>query len=231
VLVDCARPIRTGRVDFVHKSFIVRASDIALCAPKEKLLRTIRLGGNGPEIAAVGLGCMGMAGGYGPADDGESIATIHAALDAGVTLLDAADFYGAGHTELVLREALKGGRRQRAFVAIKYGAMRDPDGKGLGDDARPAATKNFLAYTLRRLGTDYVDLYQPSRVDPKVPIEDTVGAIADMVKAGHVRHIGAVGGLGQDHPAGTGGAPDRRPADRIFAVHAHDREGHPADRP
>jgi pyridoxine 4-dehydrogenase len=133
---------------------------------------------------------MGMAGGYGPADDRESIATIKAALDAGVTLIDAADFYGAGHTELVLREALKGGRRSRAFIAIKYGAMRDPDGKGLGDDARPSATKNFLAYTLKRLGTDHVDLYQPSRIDPQVPIEDTVGAIADMVKAGHVRHIG-----------------------------------------
>jgi aryl-alcohol dehydrogenase-like predicted oxidoreductase len=133
---------------------------------------------------------MGMAGGYGPADDAESIATIQAALDAGVTLIDAADFYGAGHTELVLREALKGGRRQRAFIAIKYGAMRDPDGKGLGDDARPSATKNFLAYTLKRLGTDHVDLYQPSRIDPQVPIEDTVGAIADMVKAGYVRHIG-----------------------------------------
>jgi aryl-alcohol dehydrogenase-like predicted oxidoreductase len=133
---------------------------------------------------------MGMAGGYGPADDGESIATVQAALDAGVALIDAADFYGAGHTELLLREALKGGRRQRAFIAIKYGAMRGPDGKGLGEDARPAATKNFLAYTLKRLGTDYIDLYQPARVDRQVPIEDTVGAIADMVKAGYVRHIG-----------------------------------------
>ena len=133
---------------------------------------------------------MGMAGGYGPAEDAESIATIHAALDAGVTLIDAADFYGAGHTELLLREALKGGRRERAFIAIKYGAMRGPDGKGLGEDTRPSATKNFLTYTLKRLGTDYVDLYQPARVDPHVPIEDTVGAIADMVKAGYVRCIG-----------------------------------------
>ena len=153
-------------------------------------MRMTRLGGNGPEVSCVGLGCMGMAGGYGPADDGESIATIQAALDAGVNFIDAADFYGAGHTELLLREALTGGRRERAFIAIKYGAMRGPDGKGLGDDARPQATKNFLAYTLKRLGTDYVDLYQPSRVDPQVPIEDTVGAIAEMVKAGYVRHIG-----------------------------------------
>ena len=149
-----------------------------------------RLGRNGPEVSCVGLGCLGMAGGYGPSDDNESVATVHAALDAGINFIDAADFYGAGHTELLLREALKGGRRQRAFIAIKYGAMRGPDGKGLGDDARPSATKNYLAYTLKRLNTDYVDLYQPSRVDPAVPIEDTVGAIADMVKAGYVRHIG-----------------------------------------
>lgn len=153
-------------------------------------MRSISLGRGGPQVSALGLGCMGMAGGYGPADDTESVATVHAALDAGMTFIDAADFYGAGQTELVLREALQGSRRQQAFIAIKYGAMRDPGGNGLGDDARPSATKNFLAYTLKRLGTDYVDLYQPSRVDPHVPIEDTVGAIADMVKAGYVRHIG-----------------------------------------
>jgi aryl-alcohol dehydrogenase-like predicted oxidoreductase len=153
-------------------------------------MRMVRLGRDGPQVSAAGLGCMGMAGGYGPTDDGESIATVHAALDAGVNFIDAADFYGAGHTELLLREALKGGRRQRAFIAIKFGAMRGPDGKSLGDDSRPAATKNFLAYTLKRLGTDHVDLYQPARVNPQVPIEDTVGAIADMVKAGYVRHIG-----------------------------------------
>ena len=153
-------------------------------------MQMTRLGRNGPEVSPVGLGCMGMAGGYGPSDDSESIATVHAALDAGVNFIDTGDFYGAGHTELLLREALKGGRRQRAFIAVKYGAMRGPDAKHLGDDARPASTKNFLSYTLKRLNTDYVDLYQPSRVDPAVPIEDTVGAIADMVKAGYVRHIG-----------------------------------------
>lgn len=153
-------------------------------------MRMTRLGANGPEVSAAGLGCMGMAGGYGATDDGESIATVHAALEAGLTIIDTADFYGAGHTELLLREALKGGRRQRAFIVVKYGAMRGPDAKSLGEDARPAATKNFLAYTLKRLGTDYVDLYQPARVDPAVPIEDSVGAIADLVKAGYVRHIG-----------------------------------------
>jgi len=138
----------------------------------------------------VGLGCMGMAGGYGPADDAESIATVHAALDVGVTFLDAGDFYGHGHTEMLLRDALKGGRRERAFIAIKFGATRSADGQFMGDDCRPTSVKNFLAYSLKRLGTDYVDLYQPARLDPKVPIEDTIGAIAEMVKAGFVRHIG-----------------------------------------
>jgi len=153
-------------------------------------MQKIQLGRNGPKVSAFGLGCMGMSGGYGPADDKECIATIHAALDAGITMIDTADFYGMGHNEMLIREALKGGKRERAFVAVKYGSMRGPDQKILGDDARPQATKNFLAYSLRRLGTDYVDLYQPSRVDPHVPIEETVGAIADMVRAGYVRHIG-----------------------------------------
>jgi pyridoxine 4-dehydrogenase len=133
---------------------------------------------------------MGMSGGYGPADDAESIATVQAALDAGISLIDTGDFYGMGHNEMLLREALKGGRRERAFICVKFGAMRGPDLKFLGDDGRPAAVKNFLAYTLRRLGTDYVDLYQPARVDRAVPIEDTIGAIAEMVQAGYVRHIG-----------------------------------------
>jgi aryl-alcohol dehydrogenase-like predicted oxidoreductase len=138
----------------------------------------------------MGLGCMGMSGGYGPADDAESIATIHAALEAGITMLDTGDFYGSGHNEMLIREALKGGKRERAFIAVKFGAMRGPDLKFLGDDGRPNSVKNFLAYTLRRLGTDHVDLYQPARLDPTVPIEDTIGAIADMVKAGYVRHVG-----------------------------------------
>ena len=153
-------------------------------------METRRLGRNGPMVSALGLGCMGLSGGYGPADDAESIATIHAALDAGIALIDTGDFYGMGHNEMLIKEALAGGRRERAFISVKFGAMRGPDHKFLGDDGRPIAVKNFLAYTLRRLGTDHVDLYQPARVDPVVPIEDTVGAVAEMVQAGYVRHIG-----------------------------------------
>jgi aryl-alcohol dehydrogenase-like predicted oxidoreductase len=153
-------------------------------------MQMIRLGRNGPIVSPFGLGCMGMSGGYGAADETESIATIHAALEAGITMIDTGDFYGMGHNEMLIRDALKGGKRERAFIAVKCGAMRDPNLQFIGDDGRPAAVKNFLAYSLRRLGTDYIDLYQPSRVDPNVPIEDTIGAIADMVKAGYVRHIG-----------------------------------------
>ncbi len=153
-------------------------------------MQQIKLARNGPMVSTFGLGCMGMSGGYGPADDKDSIATIHAALEAGITMIDTGDFYGMGHNEMLIRDALKGGKRERAFIAVKCGAMRAPDLKYLGDDGRPAAVKNFLSYSLRRLGTDYIDLYQPSRVDPAVPIEDTVGAIAEMVKAGYVRHIG-----------------------------------------
>jgi aryl-alcohol dehydrogenase-like predicted oxidoreductase len=153
-------------------------------------MQLIQLGHNGPLVSGFGLGCMGMSGGYGPADDKESIATIHAALEAGITMIDTGDFYGMGHNEMLIRDALKGGKRERAFIAVKCGAMRGPDQKFLGDDARPQAVKNFLAYSLKRLGTDYIDLYQPSRVDPAVPVEDTIGAIAEMVQSGYVRHIG-----------------------------------------
>lgn len=152
-------------------------------------MKKLSLGRNGPMVAEYGLGCMGMSGGYGSADDKESIATIHAALEAGITMIDTGDFYGMGHNEMLIRDALRGAR-QRAFIAVKCGAMRAPNLQFIGDDGRPNSVKNFLAYSLRRLGTDYVDLYQPSRVDPTVPIEDTIGAIADMVKAGYVRHIG-----------------------------------------
>ena len=138
----------------------------------------------------IGLGCLGMSDLYGPADRSESIATIHAALDAGITLLDTGDFYGMGHNELLIREALQGRARERVAISVKFGSLRDPDGGWNGYDARPAAVKNFLAYTLQRLGTDYVDVYRPSRVDPNVPIEETVGAIAELVQAGHVRRIG-----------------------------------------
>ena len=153
-------------------------------------MRTRPLGNNGPLFSELGLGCMGMSGGYGPADDKESTATIHAALDAGITYLDTADVYGMGQNEMLLREALKGGRRERVFIAVRFGALRGPDGKWLGLNAAPDAVKTFLAYSLRRLGTDYIDLYQPARVDPATPIEDTIGAIAEMVKAGYVRHVG-----------------------------------------
>jgi aryl-alcohol dehydrogenase-like predicted oxidoreductase len=149
-----------------------------------------RLGSNGPLVSALGLGCMGMSDFYGPADDQESLATIDAALEAGVTLLDTGDFYGMGHNELLLREALKGGKRARAFIQVKFGAQRDPAGGFIGFDTRPNAVKTALTYTLKRLNTDYIDLYMPARLDPAVPIEETVGAIAEMVKAGFVRHIG-----------------------------------------
>ena len=141
-------------------------------------------------IAAAGLGCMAFSGGYGKADYAESIATIHAALDAGLSLLDTGDFYGSGHNEMLLGAALKGGKREQAFLSVKFGALRSPDGAYVGYDARPAAVKNFLGYSLRRLQTDYVDLYQPARYDHSVPLEDTLGAIADLVKAGYVRNIG-----------------------------------------
>ncbi len=149
-----------------------------------------QLGATGPRVSAIGLGCMGMSGMYGPADRAESIATIHAALDAGITLLDTGDFYGMGHNELLIGEALKGRRRDQAILSVKFGALRDPGAGWIGFDARPAAVKTFLAYTLQRLGVDYIDIYRPARLDPNVPIDDTVGAIADMVKAGYVRHIG-----------------------------------------
>lgn len=132
---------------------------------------------------------MGMSGMYGPADERESIATIHAALDAGITLLDTGDYYGAGHNELLIGRALQD-RRGKALVSVKFGALRGPDGSWLGMDARPAALKNFLSYTLMRLGVDHIDIYRPGRLDPTVPIEDTVGAIADLIKAGYVRAIG-----------------------------------------
>jgi aryl-alcohol dehydrogenase-like predicted oxidoreductase len=139
---------------------------------------------------AIGLGLMGMSALYGPSDRDESIATIHAALDAGVTLLDTGDFYGMGHNELLLAEALKGRDRDAVDISVKFGALRGPDGAWFGFDARPAAVKTWLAYSLVRLGTDHVDIYRPARLDPNVPIEETVGAIAELVEAGHVRHIG-----------------------------------------
>jgi aryl-alcohol dehydrogenase-like predicted oxidoreductase len=153
-------------------------------------MQTRQLGGTGPQVSPLGLGLMGMSDLYGPADRAESLATIHAALEAGVTLLDTGDFYGMGHNELLLREALAGRRREQAVISVKFGALRDPLGGWTGVDNRPVALKNFLAYSLQRLGVAHIDIYRPARLDPAVPIEDTVGAMAELVKAGLIRHIG-----------------------------------------
>jgi aryl-alcohol dehydrogenase-like predicted oxidoreductase len=149
-----------------------------------------KLGDAGPEVSALGLGCMGMSGMYGPADRAESIATIHAALDAGVDLLDTGDFYGMGHNELLIGEAIRDRPREDFLLSVKFGAQRGPDGAWLGYDARPPAVKTALAYTLTRLGVEHIDVYRPARLDAKVPIEETIGAIGELVQAGYVRHIG-----------------------------------------
>jgi aryl-alcohol dehydrogenase-like predicted oxidoreductase len=149
-----------------------------------------RLGKSGPQVSALGLGCMGMSDFYGPADETESEATVHAALDAGITLLDTGDFYGMGHNEMLLGRALRGVARDKYLLSVKFGAQRSPDGQFIGYDASPKALKTALSYSLKRLNTDYIDIYRPARVDPDVPIEETVGAIADMVKAGFVRYVG-----------------------------------------
>jgi aryl-alcohol dehydrogenase-like predicted oxidoreductase len=155
----------------------------------ENQVDALELGSTGLKVFPMALGCMGMSGIYGAADENESIATIHAALDAGVTLLDAGDFYGAGHNEMLIGRALQG-RREQALLSVKFGALRSPDGGWGGFDGRPAAVKNFAAYSLKRLGVERIDIYRPSRLDPSVPIEDTVGAIADLIRAGYVRHAG-----------------------------------------
>ena len=153
-------------------------------------MQTRQLGKTGPVVSTLGLGAMGMSGMYGPADRAESLATIDAALDAGITLIDTGDFYGMGHNEMLIGEALKGSKRDKALLSVKFGAQRDPAGGWIGFDGRPSAVKTALAYTLQRLGVDHIDIYRPARLDAAVPIEETVGAIADLVQAGYVRHIG-----------------------------------------
>ncbi len=148
-----------------------------------------QLGSTGAAVFPLALGCMGMSGMYGTTNDDESISTIHAALDGGVTILDTGDFYGCGHNEMLISRALKD-RRQRAMLSVKFGALRSPDGGWIGVDGRPESVKNFAAYSLTRLGVDYIDIYRLARLDPLVPIEDTIGAISELVQAGYVRHIG-----------------------------------------
>ena len=153
-------------------------------------MNTRALGASGPRVSALGLGAMGMSDFYGPNDEGESIATLHAAIDAGITLVDTGDFYGFGRNELLIAKALKDRDRDNVAISVKFGALRDPKGAWLGYDGRPQAVKTFLGYTLARLDTDHVDIYRLSRVDPDVPIEETIGAIAELVQEGYVRHIG-----------------------------------------
>jgi aryl-alcohol dehydrogenase-like predicted oxidoreductase len=153
-------------------------------------MKTRQLGKTGPVVSAFGLGCMGMSDMYGHSDRAESLATFDAAVEAGITLIDTGDFYGMGHNEMLIGEALKNHKRDRLVLSVKTGALRDPAGGFLGYDGRPSAIKNFLAYSLKRLGVDHIDIYRPSRLDPDVPIEDTIGAIAEMVQAGYVRHVG-----------------------------------------
>ena len=153
-------------------------------------METRELGTAGPTVSAVGLGCMGMSDLYGPADEQESIATIHAALDSGVNLLDTGDYYGMGDNEMLIRRALEGRPRDSVVISVKFGVLRDPKGGWDGIDGRPEAVKNFAAYSLRRLGTDYIDIYRLGRYNPQVPIEETIGAIGELVQDGYVRHIG-----------------------------------------
>ncbi|MDQ1041301.1 aryl-alcohol dehydrogenase-like predicted oxidoreductase [Streptomyces sp. V3I8] len=148
------------------------------------------LGSTGPAVSALGLGGLGMSGAYGAADRAESVATVHAALEAGITLIDTADFYASGHNELLLAEALRGRDRDSYLLSVKFGLLTGPGPSFGGLDGRPEAVKNFLAHSLTRLGTDHIDIYRPARLDPAVPIEETVGAIKEMIDAGHVRHLG-----------------------------------------
>ena len=153
-------------------------------------LKTRTLGKNGPTVSALGLGAMGMSDFYGPANREESIATVKAALDEGITLIDTGDFYGSGHNEILVGEAIRGCRRDEVVISVKFGALRDPQGNFTGVDLRPVAIRNFLAYSLKRLNTDYIDVYRPARMPPGTDVEEVVRTLADLVKAGYIRHIG-----------------------------------------
>jgi aryl-alcohol dehydrogenase-like predicted oxidoreductase len=171
---------------------LVFGREEAVMTKENQTIETVPLGRTGPHVFPLALGCMGMSGMYGPTDETEGVATIHQALERGVNLIDTGDFYGCGHNELLIGRALREAKvaRDQVLLSVKFGALRAPGGGWSGHDARPVAVKNFLAYTLTRLGVDHVDIYRPARLDPAVPIEDTVGAIADLVRAGYVRHIG-----------------------------------------
>jgi aryl-alcohol dehydrogenase-like predicted oxidoreductase len=173
-----------------HISLVIHGAGCPAAIFRETTMEHRKLGSTGPTVSAIGLGCMGMSDFYGPTDRSESISTIHAALDAGITLLDTGDFYGMGHNEMLIREALSGRSRDKFQISVKFGALRDPAKAWLGYDSRPAAVRNFLSYSLQRLGVETIDIYRPARLDPSVPIEDTIGTMADMVKAGYIRHIG-----------------------------------------
>src|SRR4051794_6989182 len=207
VLRDLPSGLELGRDDRVAQGFIdgkpgaaaVGARDTGEGARADVCILAYKLGsvnvntrtlGSGPTVSQVGLGCMAMSGAYGPSDEQEAVATIRAARDAGVTLIDTGDFYGMGHNELLIGRALQGRSRDDVVISVKFGGMRGPDNAILGYDARPAAVKNFAAYSLQRLRTDYIDVYRPARLDPNVPIEETVGAIKELIDAGYVRHVG-----------------------------------------
>jgi aryl-alcohol dehydrogenase-like predicted oxidoreductase len=182
--VQLISAIENGHISGVTNGGVAAA--LARRSPMDKR----KLGSTGPIVSSLGLGCMGMSDFYGPTDRSESIATIHAALEAGVTLLDTGDFYGMGHNEMLIGEALKGRNRDSFQISVKFGALRGPDRSWLGYDSRPAAVRTFLSYSLQRLGVDHIDIYRPARLDPSVPIEDTIGAMAELIKAGYLRHIG-----------------------------------------
>lgn len=187
-----------------------------------------KLGATGPDVFPIALGCMGMSGMYGASNDDQSVITIHAAIERGINLLDTGDFYGMGHNELLIRRALQG-RREKVLLSVKFGALRGPGGEWSGIDTRPAAVKNFAAYSLKRLGTEVIDIYRPARLDPNVPIEDTIGAISDLIKQGYVRHIGlsevgvdTIGRAQRVHPIVDlqieYALVSRAPEDKIFPV-------------